>query len=370
MSAFPAVTRTRSGQPDPQKWLARPTGLGVFLLVLLACAAAWSAEKAVLSVQTAIVSKTEVPVRLEAQGNLAAWREASVSAQTQGLAIVELLAEVGERVARGALLARFDARIPTAELGQARAQLLEAEVAENEAQRQLERMVKLREQGFISEAQLTQARSNQAAAQARLAAARALVQLHEVRLAQIELRAPESGVVVARMASLGSVPQPGSELFRLVAQGRVEWRAEVTAQELPRIRPGALARIQLPDATSVGGRVRLLAPAVDPQSRNALVHVDLQADIGRVRPGVFVRGEIEVGTRQSLLVPQTAIVVRDGFSLVFRLDKDQRVQAQRVRTGRILGDRVEVIEGLSGGETIVARGAAFLHQGDLVRVTP
>lgn len=362
--------------PDsrPRQTPGAPGGLPALtaLLALLALLphAAASAERAVLSVQTVAVAASEAQVRLEAQGNLAAWREASVSSETQGLTIVALLADVGERVVQGAVLARFDARVPAAELEQARAQLLEAQVALDEAQLQVERTAKLRQQGFISEAQLTQVRSTQAAAQARLASARALVQLREVRLAQTELRAPEAGVVVARTASLGAVPQPGIELFRLIAQGRLEWRAELTAQDLARVRPGAAARIQLPDASSVTGRVRMLAPSVDLQTRNALVHVDLNADLGRLRPGMFVRGEIELGSRQSLLVPQTAIVVRDGFSLVFRLDKDQRVQAIRVKTGRVLGERVEVTEGLSGGETIVARGAAFLHQGDLVRVAP
>lgn len=342
----------------------------VLFLGLFGTLEAARAERAVLSVQTVQVAQADTPLRLEAQGNLAAWREASLSAETQGLAIVALLAEVGDRVPRGAVLARFDAKVPAAELEQAKAQLLEAQAGLDEAQSQFERTEKLRQQGFISEAQLTQARSTLAVAQARLASARALVQVRELRMSQTEVRAPEAGVVLARPASLGAVPQAGAELFRLVLLGRVEWRAEVTAQELPRIKPGAAVRIQLPDGSSVAGRVRMLAPSVDVQSRNALVHADLNAGMEKLRPGMFVRGAIELGFRQSLLIPQTAIVVRDGFNLVFRLDKDQRAQAIRVRTGRILGDRVEVIEGLSGGETIVAKGAAFLHPGDLVRVTP
>ncbi len=193
-------------------------------------------------------------------------------------------------------------------------------------------------------------------------------------MAQTRIVAPDSGIVSARPASVGSVPQPGQELFRLIRQGRLEWRAEVTSDELLRINPGAPAQLDLPGGITISGRVRMLAPLVDLQTRNAVVHVDVPAmnspDGARLRPGMFVRGRFLLGEISTLVVPQSAIAMRDGFSYVFRIEPDQRVTQLRIQTGRITAERVEIVSGLKGDETLVATGAGFLNDGDQVRVVP
>jgi RND family efflux transporter MFP subunit len=158
----------------------------------------------------------------------------------------------------------------------------------------------------------------------------------------------------------------GQELFRLVRKNRLEWRAEVTAGELARIKAGQRVKVMPATGSSVVGKVRMIGPVVDAQTRNALVYVDLPAG-SSARPGMFARGEFQLGSSSALTVPQQSVVVRDGFSYVFRLDGD-RVAQQKVRTGRRVGDRIELLEGVKDDAVLVGAGAGFLNDGDLVQV--
>ena len=179
--------------------------------------------------------------------------------------------------------------------------------------------------------------------------------------------APDSGVISARTATVGAVVGSGTELFRMVRKGRLEWRAEVTQAELARIRPGTKVQVTAASGAAVEGTVRMVAPTVDTQTRNALVYVDLPAHAD-IRAGMFARGDFALGEGQALTVPQEAVVVRDGFFYVFVVDGQQRVQQRKVQPGRRVADRVEITAGLDAGATVAVRGAGFLNEGDLVRV--
>jgi RND family efflux transporter MFP subunit len=153
----------------------------------------------------------------------------------------------------------------------------------------------------------------------------------------------------------------------MVRKGRLEWRAEVIATELRHLRSGAKARVTAASGATVEGTVRMVAPTVDPQTRNALVYVDLPAH-PELRAGMFAGGAFQLGSSDALTVPQEALVVRDGFAYVFVVGADQRVQQRKVQTGRRMGDRVEVLSGIAADAAIAVRGAGFLNDGDLVRV--
>ena len=115
----------------------------------------------------------------------------------------------------------------------------------------------------------------------------------------------------------------------------------------------------------------MVAPSVDPLTRAALVYVDLPSAAGKgstARAGMFARGEFELGATDALTVPQRALVVRDGFNYLFRLGEGNRVNQLKVQTGRLAGERVEVVSGLPADARIVVNGAGFLNDGDLVRV--
>lgn len=324
--------------------------------------------KPVLTVQVALPASAALERTVKANGSLAAWQEAIIGAEAQGLQINEVRVNVGDVVQRGQVMASLQSATLRAELAQAEAGLAEASATAAEAAAQAQRARSLQQQGFFSAAQLTQALSAETAAAARVQSARALVQLQQQRLAQTEVRAPDAGIVSARQATVGAVVAPGVELFRLIRQGRLEWRAEVTATELGEIRPGATVRMTAASGQALSGRVRMVAPSVDPQTRQALVYVDLNGPVGSARAGMFARGEIVLGNSKAHTVPQSAVVVRDGFSYVFSVGADQRVAQHKVQTGRLQGDRIEVLAGLPEGLKVVVSGGAFLNHGDAVRL--
>ena len=320
-----------------------------------------------LTVSTAQPQRGAVPLRLAANGNVAAWQEASIGAQSNGLRLDAVLVNVGDVVKAGQVLARFSPEAVQADVAQARASLLEAQAVAAEATDNAERARSLQATGALSQQQIQQFTTAGQTAQARVAVARALLQAQELRLQHTQVRAPDSGVISARTATVGAVLGTGTELFRLVRKGRLEWRAEVTSTELARIQPGAKTRITAASGAMAEGTVRMVAPTVDPQTRNALVYVDLPPKTD-FRAGMFARGEFALGNSDALTVPQEALVVRDGFTYVFVVGPQQRVQQRKVQTGRRIADRVEILSGLEADTSVAVRGAGFLNDGDLVRV--
>jgi RND family efflux transporter MFP subunit len=349
--------------------------IGSLLLALLV-APSWASDqkqgstpaKPTLTVTTAQPLQASWAQKISANGSLAAWQEAIIGAEVNGLKITDVRVNVGDRVQRGQVLATLQSDTLRAELAQAEGTLAEATASAQEAKAQADRARALQQQGFFSAAQLSQALAAEASASARVQSARALVQLQGVRLSQTEVKASDAGVISARQATVGSVVGAGTELFRLIRQGRLEWRAEVTAADVGRIQLGAPVQVTAASGQVLIGKVRMVAPSVDMQTRNALVYVDLPAATGSARAGMYAKGEITLGQSQAITVPQTAVVVRDGFSYVYAVGADQKVTQLKVQTGRLSGDRLEVLSGLKPDARVVVSGGAFLNHGDTVRV--
>jgi RND family efflux transporter MFP subunit len=326
-----------------------------------------AASRPALTVTTVAPQKSEWPRTISANGNIVAWQEAIIGAELSGLRLTEVLVNVGDTVKRGQPLARIASDAVAADLAQARASVTEAEASLAEAKANAERSRQLQAQGFISPQATTQVFTAEQTTQARLAAARARVQAEDVRLAQTRILAPDDGVISARAATVGSLTQPNQELFRLIRGGRLEWRAEVTAAELARLQPGMTASLTTPSGERIDGRVRAVAPAVDPGTRNGIVYVDI-APGGGARAGTFARGEFELEKSAALTLPQSAVLLRDGFAYVFRLGPDNKVAQVKVELGRRVDDRIEVRAGLDASTRVVETGAGFLADGDTVRV--
>ncbi|MEO6017200.1 MAG: efflux RND transporter periplasmic adaptor subunit [Polaromonas sp.] len=327
--------------------------------------------KPALTVTTSLPQQTSLPVRLSANGNIAAWQEAIIGSESNGLRLVQVLANVGDRVTAGQALAVFSGDSVQAEVAQARASLAEAEANAADAANNAARARTLQNSGALSAQQINQYNTAEQTAKARAEAARAVLDAQQLRGRQTRVLAPDSGIISARAATVGAVVPAGTELFRMIRGGRLEWRAEVTSAELGRIKAGMLANVVAASGTQLKGRVRMVAPSVDPQTRAALVYVDLPVSAGSASPakaGMFARGEFDLGATPALTVPQPALVVRDGFNYVFRLNPDNRISQLKVQTGRLAGDRVEITAGLPADARIIASGAGFLNDGDLVRV--
>lgn len=325
------------------------------------------AGRPALSVRLVAAQQENWPQTLAANGNVVAWQEAIIGAEVANYRITDVRAQVGDVVRKGQVLARIDADTVGSELAEAKAAVDELTASSEEARANALRARELREKGFYSPQTQTQYQTAENTAAARLAAARARQQAAALKMARTSIVAPDDGVISARLATVGSLTQPGQELFRLIRGGRLEWRAEVPSAELGKLQAGMPAQLTGPAGERVTGKLRAVSPSVDPQTRNGLVFVDLPASTA-VRAGVFARGEFELGARPAATLPQSAVVLREGFAYVFRLEGEDRVAQTKVVTGRRVGERVEIVSGLSEGARVVESGAAFLADGDAVKI--
>ena len=328
--------------------------------------AAASGPRPTLTVTTTTPQATTLALAVPATGGIHAWQEASVGAEAAGWRLDQVLVNVGDRVRRGQVLARFAVELPRAELAQIQAAIAEAEATLAAAAADAQRARELQASGALSAQQIAQYQTAERTAAARLQAQRAAAQAMQVRLAQAEVRAPDDGVISARMATVGAVPGNGQELFRLIRQGRLEWRAEVPADRLASLKPGLAVQVLPAGGTPINGRVRMVGPTVDAATRQGLVYVDLPAGTA-AKAGMFARGEILLGEGQGLTLPQTAVLLRDGFHVVHVVGAGGQVAERKVEVGRRSGTRVEV-RGLAADAQVVASGGAFLADGDRVRV--
>jgi len=326
-----------------------------------------AASRPALTVSLTTPQQLEWPLVLPANGNVVAWQEAVIGAEIANYRITEVRVQVGDAVKKGQVLARIASDTVASELAEARASVAELEASATEAKGNAERAKELKEKGFYSSQLNTQYLTAQNTAQARLAAARARQQGADLKMSKTAVLAPDDGVISAHSATVGSLTQPGQELFRLIRGGRLEWRAEVPSADLGKVKAGAVAILTAPGGETVRGRVRAVSPSVDPQTRNGLVYADLPAT-SAVRAGMFARGEFELAQSPALTLPQTAVVLREGFAYVFRMEGEDRVAQAKVALGRRVGERIEIVSGLDPAARVVAAGAGFLADGDVVKV--
>ena len=334
--------------------------------------AAASAAKPALTVNVTQPQTSALPVRVTANGSIAAWQEASVGTEANGLRLAEVRVNVGDVVKRGQVLATFAPDTMNADVAQTRAAVAEAEATLAEAEANAQRARGLQATGALSEAAINQYLTAERTAKARVDAQRAMAQMQQLRLKQTQVLAPDFGVISARSATVGAVLPAGQELFRMIRQGRLEWRAEVAANDMASLKPGVAVLVTAGSGSAIKGTVRMVAPTVDPQTRNGLVYVDLPSVNGTsgsaARAGMFARGEFEVGSGSGLTLPQSAVMLRDGFSYVLRVGADSKLAQVKVGVGRRVGDRIEITGGIDAAARVVASGGGFLGDGDTVRV--
>jgi RND family efflux transporter MFP subunit len=307
------------------------------------------------------------PVRIPANGTVEAWQEAIIGSDVQALRLAKVLVDVGDTVKAGQVLAVFDDEPVKIDVAQAKAALAQAQAAAAQAHENAGRARVLRGSGAMSDQLITQYLSAEQSALAQTAVAEATLAAQELRLKRTRVLAPDNGVISARTATVGAVFGIGGELFRLIRQGRLEWRAELTDTELEHVVPGTRVRLTFAEGRIAEGSVRMAAPTLNTRTRTGFAYVDLSPDTS-VRPGMFVRGEFDLGLRPAITVPSQAVSMREAFNYVFRLEPDGSVRQVKVTTGRRVGDRVEILDGLAPDSRIASVGAGFLNDGDLVRL--
>lgn len=306
------------------------------------------------------------PRQLTANGALAAWQEAVISAETGALRIATIEADVGTWARKGQVLATLARDSLLADRARLQAQVTEAQANLDKAASDVARARQVGDSGGLSAQQIESYRVTQRTAQATLASARAQLRSVEIQLGQTSVRAVDDGVVSSRSALLGKVVSAGEELFRMVRQGRIEWQAELDAQQLAQVQAGQVARVTLPDGQTVEGTVRLVAPTLDGNTSRGIAYVQLPAR-SAARAGMYGSGMIETGSAEMMTLPDSAVVLRDGKSYVFLIQSGNKVKQQVVTAGQRRDGRIAV-EGLTANAEVVETGGAFLSDGVTVRV--
>lgn len=363
-------------------WVAAGLSLGVCMIPAPALA---DAGNKALSVNAGTTSQRDWPVEIPCSGSVAAWQDAVIAAETNGLRIAELRVEIGARVKRGQLLARLAQDAVIAETRRAEASLAAARAALEHARANANRARSLQDSGALSNQQINDYLTAEATASANLAVAEALLQVQRVQLRQTEIRAVDDGIITSRSAVLGQVVSTGTELFRLQRQGKVEWLAELEVRQLAMVHVGDSASVTLPNGQTLQGQVRLIAPVVAPGTHRGLVHVSLpnSSDAGTnagmhgsppalatpsATPGSYLSGRIRQGNHKVATLPATAVVYRDGHAYVFELLKDSHVARRKVDLGDTRNGEVEIRSGLAPNAHVVLAGGAFLADGDSVQI--
>jgi HlyD family secretion protein len=385
LGAFALHTRT----PEPKESLPAPA----------------SKPRPSLTVTVQPVSSKAFPKTLSVSGSLAAWDELPIAAEASGLRIDKIYVDEGDRVRKGQVLATLNNQLLQAQMSQSEARVSKAAAAIRQQQaaiREAEALKKQADQNFkryddlvrvgaisqqeaqsrqttaaTSQAKVDSARQSLAVAQSDLAAAKADLQEFKARMSQTQILAPDSGFISKRQAKLGSVTSgsaaSSSALFTMVRAGRIELNAEVSELDLSGIKPGQTVSISS-DADSskrYTGRVREIAPVVDAQTRIGLVRISLPPN-PELRPGMFVRGSLGLGSAPALVIPETALLFKEGRPFVFIVKDASNSTAlasvRSIQTGARNGGFVEVRSGLRAGENIVLSGAGYLKDGDTVRI--
>lgn len=341
------------------------------VMVLAACGGQKKDEKVQApsrqTVTAATVTLVNLPRIVTASGSVSAWEEVPIAAETGGLQAIGVYVDEGAMVRQGQILVKLNDSLLSAQLRQQDASVAAAEANAAREDAELVRARELKERGFLSQASLDMAVAEQRSAEAQLVSARAARSETATRLDQTNLRAPVAGRIISRSVTRGQIVQAGTELFRMVREGRLELDAQTPETELLLVRPGQTAVIISDQAGASTGRVRIVTPEVNPQTRLGVARISLDSSAG-LRSGMFARADIDVGDQPVLTVPSAAIVFREGKPGVYVIGRNGVVRFTAVKTGARSGDIVAVLQGLQAGQQVAVQGAGFLGEGDLVAI--
>ncbi|MGO4684669.1 efflux RND transporter periplasmic adaptor subunit [Hyphomicrobium sp. 2TAF46] len=327
-------------------------------------------------------------------GSLIPREEILVSPEVDGLRVLELLADEGDKVKKGQVLARLvaeqlDAQLAQnnanlarsdAAIAQAESQIVQSEAQSKEATAQFERAVPLKQSGYLSGSTYDQRESAAHTTAAQLLAARDGLTAAKAEKAQVEAQrrellwrrnntdvtAPADGVISRRMGRIGGMASTAGEpMFRIIENGEIELDAEIVETELKKVKVGQKAIVTVPQNGDFEGTVRLVSPEVDKATRLGRVKIFLGVNPA-LRIGSYARGRIQTDSSHGLAVPASAVTFDQGLTSV-QVVKNDTVQKHTVSVGLVAGDLVEIKSGVQEGDLVVARAGTFLRDGDVVR---
>lgn len=327
-----------------------------------------ASQTASLAVSVETVRAEEMPSKIIATGSVTAWQEATISAESSGLQLIEVLVAEGDRVTESGILARLDSALLKAQLAEQEAAIEQARATLEAAEAAAARAEKLRASNAISAETAEERATTVKTSKAQLAQSEAAAERIRVEIGQTEIRAPFDGIVSSKPAVIGSIVQMGTELMAVIRDGRLEVAVQVPDKDLATIEPGQTAMVAGPSGETIEGSISSVSQKVDQSTRLGTVRVALGED-SNLKPGMFARVTIETSNRSTLTIAERALVWRGGKPNVFVVEDEGKISARIIETGGRENGRVAVTSGLAEGETIVVSGAGFLSDGNLVRVS-
>ncbi|MBL8555459.1 MAG: efflux RND transporter periplasmic adaptor subunit [Phenylobacterium sp.] len=290
---------------------------------------------------------------LTASGDLLPREEAAVLPEVNGYRVARVLADVGQYVKAGQTLVQLDPTLLEAQIAASQAQAAQAED-------QARRVSGLDGQGVLSQEQIEQRRF-----QARVATAN--LRNLQTQRRKLSVVAPVSGLILEKTVRPGDLAAgAGTPWFRMARDGQVELAADLAEADLPRVRPGQSATVTLPGGGIATGRVRLVSPQIDPQTKLGEVRITLPVR-SDIRAGGFARAVFDDASASVLAAPEAAIRYDANGASVMVVGADNRVKRAMVQTGARGDGLVQIVKGPPAGSRILANSGALFLDGDMVR---
>ena len=319
------------------------------------------------SVSVIVPGRVAVAEEIRVTGSIAARREMPVGVQGEGGMVTAVLVEAGDYVRAGQVLARIDRAVQSQQVNQLAASVQQARADLALAQSELDRAQTLVAKGFISKADIDRRTATRDSNAARVRVATAQLDESRARLARLDIRAPDDGLVLARNVEPGQIVGPGGEpLFRIAKDGAMEMKAAVAEQDIAKLKVGMPATVQLVgNPQQFRGDIWLLEPMIDPQTRQGEARIALARDPA-LRVGAFGHAGIEAGTAERPVLPQSTVLVDDKGSYVYVVGADNRVARRPVKTGIVGKGGIAIASGLMGNERLVLSAGPFLNPGEKI----
>ena len=317
--------------------------------------------------ETGQAARVEVPRLVTASGSLEAASTAMVSTRMMGW-VKQVHVDAGQHVEKGDPLVSIDDTDLRAKRAQAEAGIAEAKAVLANAETMVARFERLYAEDSVSKAKLDEVTTGRDRAAAGLAMAKAALREVNVHLSYLDIIAPTAGVIARRMVDPGDMANPGMPLLVLEQSAHMKVVAHVGEKDVSAVSAGDPVSVDvtsLPDAV-FATTIDRVVPAANPGSRTYDVEARLDNPDGRLKSGMFARMSIPVGTRSAVVVPADAVIQRGQLTGIWIVDDQGRAGLRWVRLGRALDERIEVLSGLAGGETIILTAAAPLAEGDKV----
>jgi RND family efflux transporter MFP subunit len=340
-----------------------------FFLTLQGCGHADETEdhRTPVKVRTATVAETETNDWVEAVGTVRSIKEAMIAGKVMGT-VTEIRKSAGESVRKGEVLIVIDSRDVAGQISQAQGALAQAQAAVALAETNFHRFERLHTKGSASDLELDQARFQFETAKGAVEQAEGALKTARSYQSYAEIAAPFDGRVVDRHADVGDLAAPGHPLMTIEGEGRKRLMVSLDADRVSVATVGKSVRVEIPSLgdRTIEGTVAEIVPAADPATHSFLVKIDLQEDPA-LRAGLYGRAIFPGGERRALLVPRSAIHHRGGLTGVLVVESD-RVTFRLVTVKQEDSDPIEILSGLSPGESIIIAAPATLEIGSPVEV--